>query len=118
MKKCKSKSELLVLKHGKNQKLQFFDPICICPECFSDELTALDKGNETYILHEGWLFDKVCSYRTFGCNSCDCEFMQFGNDVRKEKVLDFDSRLDYFFYDIFWSFGYCKSYLCGYIFDC
>ena len=116
MKKCKSKPELLVLTHGKNHNLQFFDPICICPECFSDKLMALDKGDETYILHEGWLFDKVCSYRTFSCNSCDCEFLQFGRDVRRVKREDFGRRLDYFFM-IFFAFLAVAGLICSVIFS-
>jgi hypothetical protein len=77
---------------------------------------ALDKGDDTYILHEGWLFDKVCSYRTFSCNSCDCEFMQFGRDVRRVKREDFDSRLDCFFMILFGLLA-IASLLCAVIFS-
>lgn len=88
--------QFIIEKHGKREANACFgdNATLLCPECFSSNVYICGKINKRYVLKRGFLFEKVCSSRQVSCLKCNCEFLQLGNDVRKEKVLDFSDRIN------------------------
>jgi hypothetical protein len=87
--------QFIIEKHGKREENTCFgdNTTLLCPECFSSKVYVCGQKNKRYVLKRGFLFEKVCSSRQVSCLKCDCEFLQLGNDVRKEKVSDFGDRI-------------------------
>lgn len=88
--------QFIIEKHGKREENACFgdNATLLCPECFSSKVYICGQKSKRYVLKRGFLFEKVCSSRQVSCLKCDCEFLQLGNDVRKEKVSDFSDRIN------------------------
>ena len=103
--------QFIIEKHGKREEKACFgdDSTLLCPECFSSKVYICGQKSKRYVLKRGFLFEKVCSSRQVSCLKCDCEFLQLGNDVRKEKVSDFGYRIRtvfVIFFTILWIVGF------------
>jgi hypothetical protein len=87
--------QFIIEKHGKREENACFgdNATLLCPECFSSNVHICGKINKRYVLKRGFLFEKICSSRQVSCLKCNCEFLQLGDDVRKEKVSDFGDRI-------------------------
>ena len=88
--------QFVIEKHGKREENTCFgdNSTLLCPECFSSKVYISGQKNRRYVIKRGFLFEKVCSSRQVSCLKCECEFLQLGNDVRKEKVSDFSDRIN------------------------
>ena len=88
--------QFVIEKHGKREENTCFgdNATLLCPECLSSKVYISGQKSKRYVLKRGFLFEKVCSSRQVSCLKCDCEFLQLGNDVRKEKVSDFSDRIN------------------------